>query len=151
MNRSNRENVPGKGAMYQFVTPPVKRLAPRAEQIGFTSTKQDKLDAADPALGHPFIFLICQLSCFFGDVHLILTDIRKSNCVPNWDNCTVPLISRSSPFSSCGNWRADPQGGLLLLLTSPSNPQPPVPLLSSQIYQDSRCSTDLDNNCSVMR
>ena len=60
MNRSNRENVPGKGAMYQFVTPPVKRLAPRAEQIGFTSTKQDKLDAADPALGHPFIFFsIC--------------------------------------------------------------------------------------------
>ena len=56
MNRSNRENVPGKGAMYQFVTPPVKRLAPRAEQIGFTSTKQDKLDAADPALGHPFTF-----------------------------------------------------------------------------------------------
>ena len=65
MNRSNRENVPGKGAMYQFVTPPVKRLAPRAEQIGFTSTKQDKLDAADPALGHPFIFLICpKLSTF---------------------------------------------------------------------------------------
>ena len=56
MNRSNRENVPGKGAMYQFVTPPVKRLAPRAEQIGFTSTKQDKLDAAVPALGHPYIF-----------------------------------------------------------------------------------------------
>ena len=111
MNRSNRENVPGKGAMYQFVTPPVKRLAPRAEQIGFTSTKQDKLDAADPALGHPFIFSFCQLSCFFGDVHLILTDIRKSNCVPNWDNCTVPLISRSSPFSSCGNWRADPKEG----------------------------------------
>ena len=56
MNRSNRENVPGKGAMHQFVTPPVKRLAPRAEQIGFTSTKQDKLDAADPTLGHPVIF-----------------------------------------------------------------------------------------------
>ena len=70
MNRSNRENVPGKGAMYQFVTPPVKRLAPRAEQIGFTSTKQDKLDAADPALGHPYIFFhsvhSCQLSCFLG-------------------------------------------------------------------------------------
>ena len=61
MNRSNREIVPGKGAMNQFVTPPVKRLAPRAEQIGFTSTKQDKLDAADPALGHPFIFFILSI------------------------------------------------------------------------------------------